>query len=272
MTFWLILTWLFSIGMTMPKPLLLMLDYDGTLTPIVPHFDQAQVSQDQIDVLRKLASLPAVQLAIVSGRSVPQLRFFLMDLAGESLYLVGLHGGEVYDFQSEQFLEEPDSSYKHSIEALKQYLEKAGIHQVKGVALEDKNYSLGVHYRQASPEDAEKALGCLREGMKTLGLSLSFILRPGKQLLEAVPKGFNKGVAVDHLLPLATKRFGQGPSLTYIGDDVTDFDAFRQVNAHGGQSIYVGQILPEDSPPVAQVLPNVQAVYDFLERNILSAV
>lgn len=249
-----------------PVPLLLMLDYDGTLVPITPHFEDAWISKDTLDLLARIAQLPGVQLAIVSGRSVSQLLVFLHNLIGYPIYLVGLHGGEVYDLQNQQPLQEPSLEYKTAIATLKAYLIAHHVHQLPGIVLEDKGYSLGVHYRLATDAVAEQALAHLREGLETQGLAMDFILRPGKKLLEAVPKGFHKGIGVEELLELATQRFGHPPHLTYVGDDITDFDAFRAVNAHSGMAIYVGSQLPPEAPPVTQVLPDIAAVRQFLQQ------
>lgn len=249
------------------KPLLLMLDYDGTLTPIVENFEQARIDSESLALLRQLSHKPWLQLAIVSGRSITQLLEFLSDLAGHPLFLVGLHGGEVYDLMRQTYIEEPSLEYKTGVATLKRYLIEQGIHQLPGIRLEDKGYSLGVHYRQASEAATQQALDALRQGWETLGLSVDFILRPGKKLLEAVPKGFNKGVGVEHLIPLAAHRFGMQPALVYAGDDVTDFDAFRVVNTYPeGYSIFVGSNPPPGLPDVAFTLPNVPSVYRVLNE------
>jgi trehalose 6-phosphate phosphatase len=250
--------------------LLLMLDYDGTLTPIIPDFNQSYLSHEQLEMLRQIARRPSLQLAIVSGRSVSQLLVFLHALQGEPMVLVGLHGGEIYDLQQNRFLKEPPSEYLAGIEALTATLLNQRIQDIPGILLENKGFSLGVHYRLALPMDAEKALNTLRAGWEQLGLSLDFILRPGKKLLEVVPKGFNKGMGVEALIELAKTRFGVDPDLTYIGDDLTDFDAFRVVNAQHGQSIFVGTELHGESLSVKQILPDVSAVYRYLQKEILS--
>lgn len=251
---------------------LLMLDYDGTLTPITKHYQEAQLSQEGIERLRRLSRLEHLCLAIVSGRSVEQLRVFLKALMGEPIYLVGLHGGELYDMKTGRFLEEPDPGYKQAVVALTRYLQEKAVDRLQGIALEEKGYSLGVHYREASAEDTDRALTALKQGLEELGLTVDFILRPGKKLLEAVPNGFNKGVGVTHLLQLLRQQCDDLPDLTYIGDDITDFDAFKVINRHQGRSIYVGETLPPEAPVVDQILPDVDAVHHYLESLLLPSV
>lgn len=246
------------------EPLLLMLDYDGTLTPIVSDFHAAQIGEDGLSLLKHVAGLPKVQLAVVSGRSVSQLLTFLSVLKGQPIYLVGLHGGELYNLASETYLVEPAPEYKHGIHGLKRTLVEQGILDLSGIQLEDKGFSLGVHFNLATEETALQAMEMLKAGLHSRELMMDFILRPGKKLLEAVPKGFNKGVGVEELIPLAAGRFNTRPHLVYIGDDITDFDAFRMVNLHRGDAIFVGASPPEAAPKVAGTLPDVAAVYSFL--------
>jgi trehalose 6-phosphate phosphatase len=244
-----------------------MLDYDGTLTPVIADYEHAQITPDGLWLLHQLTTLPDVQLAIVSGRSISKLLVFLESLAGDPIYLVGLHGGEVHDMRTGQNLQEPSWSYINDISRLKDYLREHGVDQMPGIQIEDKGYSLGIHYRMASEEVAQQALEKLKSGFESLDLSVEFILRPGKKLLEAVPKGFNKGVGVEELLSLTHQRFGKDPAMIYVGDDITDFDAFRVVNAHQGASIYVGETPPPpEAPSVALTLPDVGAVYQFLAQ------
>lgn len=252
------------------RPVLLMLDYDGTLVPIIECYEQAFLTSEQSDFIRHLTQLPWVQVAIVSGRSVVKLTEFFKDLSDTSLLLVGLHGGEVYDMQNGYYIEEPSEDYKKGISQLKRYLIDKQINKLSGISLEDKGYSLGVHYRGASNDVSEKAIETLKSGWQDLNLCMDFILRPGKKLLEAVPKGFNKGVGVKHLLDITYKRFDQKPSLIYIGDDITDFDAFSVVNDLNGASVYVGRKTPENAPPVTLMLQDVPVVYSLLRQLFLT--
>lgn len=251
--------------LTSHKPLLLMLDYDGTLTPIVPDYTQAVLPPQGPELLHRLAHIPKLQLAVVSGRSVEQLLGFLSRLQGDPVYLVGLHGGEVYDLSQGRFLQAPSEAYQADIAHVKSYLYEHHIHYLPGIAIEDKGYSLAVHYRQADEESSRLALDCLAEAMNLEALQMSFVLRPGKKLLEAVPKGFNKGAGVQELIVITQKRFGRLPDLAYIGDDITDFDAFEVVLAHQGFAAYVGKHLPEKAPPVTACLPDIHAVYRLLD-------
>ncbi len=253
------------------SPTLLMLDYDGTIAPIVSNFDEAYADANMLALLERLSQNPYCQVAIVSGRSVEQLLTYLDGLIGLNILLVGLHGGEMYDMLSQDYIEEPPFAYQTSIMGLRNLLIRQNIHLLPGIRLEDKGHTLVVHYRQASQENADKALMALGKAIDSLGLGMEFTTRPAKKALEALPRGFSKGHAVLNLISMTAIRMRQTPSLIYIGDDVTDFDAFRVVNDHHGQSIFVGPALPENAPPVYLTIPTVAGVYDYLVNAFLSA-
>jgi trehalose-phosphatase len=249
---------------TLNKPWALMLDYDGTLTPLCSHFNESQIDAKGLALLESLAALPEVQLAIVSGRSVDQLMGFLGSLEFKRLLLVGLHGGEVFDMHTATWLVQPDAVYKTRTQELVEYLLDKGMHALEAVHIEDKVHSVAVHYRQAHPHVAEKALSLFQQGFERLQMASLFSLKPGKALLEALPKAFNKGHGVRHVQEKAKTRFAKAPGLIYIGDDVTDFDAFAVVNEAKGLSYYVGEQLPPGAPAVVGCLDSVESVRRFL--------
>ncbi|WP_439637828.1 trehalose-phosphatase [Gloeomargarita lithophora] len=221
--------------------LALMLDYDGTLTPIVPDPTQAFLPEKGLELLRKLCRHPQIYVAIVSGRSVPQLRYFLHALAGEDITWCGLHGGEIYLPQSDQFLRQPQ---REQLQVQLQPLREQVLGQLTaenlldlGVFIEDKTDSLAVHYRQAQVPIKHRLIElmyCLFAS--DIPLTAPFKLQPGKEVLEILPHTFDKGNCVAFLWNLWQVQQG-----CYIGDDVTDEAAFAVVNARGGLSIAVGK-------------------------------
>ncbi len=223
------------------SPLGLMLDYDGTLTPIVPDPTQAFLPPQGLELLRQLCRHPWIRVAIVSGRSVPQLRGFLAPLAGEAITLCGLHGGEIYVPQTDHFLRQPHrEQLQQQLEPLRQEIlaRLTGANLLNsGIFLEDKTYSLAVHYRQVEasvkPQVIELLHGLFVDDTE---LTAPFKLQPGKEVLEVLPRTFDKGDCVAFLWDFWQLRQG-----CYIGDDVTDEAAFVAVNQRGGLSIAVGK-------------------------------
>jgi trehalose 6-phosphate phosphatase len=186
---------------------LLAFDFDGTLAPIVARHDEARVSKA---VSRWLEQLSAVSpVAIVTGRSVadvtPRLGF-------EPRYIIGNHGGE-------DPADRRSGVSSPALDALRERLAgHAGMLQEAGVQIEDKQYSLALHYRLsrnralASVRIAE-VLGELDPQLKTFG---------GKCVVNVAPADApDKGDAVASLVRLA-----QAGSAVFVGDDVNDESVF----------------------------------------------
>lgn len=245
--------------------LALMLDYDGTLTPIVDNPNLAIMSETHLNLIRQLSMHPRIHLAIVSGRSVNQLRPFLSSLFDTPLLLCGMHGGEVYNPAADQFLKSIDVPlYRSHIQAFQAELNsvfKADQWQ-QGLRIESKEVSITLHYRQA--EAALKQSACdIFTALYHADSSLVnlFRIQVGKEVLEIVPKAFNKGEGVAFL----AQYWGNVAPLTlcYVGDDLTDEAAFSHVNAQEGISVCIGKAL--STTEARYTLPSVTALYEQLD-------
>ncbi|WP_448379629.1 trehalose-phosphatase [Gloeomargarita sp.] len=243
-------------------PLALFLDYDGTLTPIVPDPAQAFLPASGEALLRQLCRHPLLRVAIVSGRSVLQLQGFLAALQGEALTLCGLHGGEIYVLQKGEFLRQPArAQIQEQLQPLRDAI-STGLQAAKlldlGVLIEDKTYSVAVHYRQAAAAVKQQVIELLHSLFaQDREMTAPFRLQPGKEVLEVLPRTFDKGDCVAFLWDIWQVRQG-----CYIGDDLTDEAAFAAVNQRGGLSIAVGK-----APGTTQAqhfVPDVAAVYEAL--------
>jgi trehalose-phosphatase len=248
------------------RSVLWMLDYDGTLTPIVSDPTQAHLSPAHMAHLQALCIVPHLRVAIVSGRSVEQLQGFLSALSAEPLLLAGLHGGCVYDGTTQQWLSTPDPSWRALAQSFKQRLER-GVAEAEwpGIHLEDKGEAITLHWRQAPEELVPQAQALFHLVYQTQepDLSKNFRIQSGKAVLELVPHTFSKGQAVSVLVDHC-KESAQAVYPVYLGDDLTDESAFEVVNRLGGLSVRVGAPSPETSPPshAQWMLPSLQAVYD----------
>jgi trehalose-phosphatase len=242
--------------------LALFLDYDGTLTPLVPDPTQAILPPDGIELLRTLCRHPQIHLAIVSGRSVPQLQHFLGELLTEDITLCGLHGGEIYVPQKHQFLRQPHrEKLLTQLQPIREMIVRKlteGQLLESGVIIEDKNYSIAVHYRQA-PTPVKSSVVELLHTLFTPNnfnndLITPFKLQPGKEVIEILPHTFDKGDCVAFLWDLWQVQQG-----CYIGDDLTDEAAFAVVNQRGGLSIAVGKT--PSATEAHHICPEVADVY-----------
>ena len=233
------------------KCIFFFFDYDGTLTPIVSHPEKAILSEETKALLLALKKNPKFLLAIVSGRSLKDIR----KLVGQKkIYYIGNHGLEIFT---------PQKGTKQII-SKEVFLELARIRNrlnsqlkdIEGIHIEDKGSILAIHYRNIDPKCVPPILMALKQEIKDSRPPL--YLGYGKMVFEIRPESnVNKGTAVlellnqidrDQVLPL------------YIGDDQTDEDAFKVLKR--GITIFVG--LPTHS--LAQYYVNgPEEVHAFLE-------
>lgn len=188
---------------------LLAFDYDGTLAPIVSDPAKAEMRPETRELLRLAAMrYPTV---VITGRRRLDVQRFLQGIS--ILEIVGNHGAEVYGA-------EPSDSVV-GVSEWKLELEEA-LSDLEGVVLEDKRYSVAIHYRNA--KDQDQAVTVIRAAAEKL---TGAKLVEGKLVLNVVPKGLpNKGMA---LLSLCN-RFG-APRCIFVGDDITDEDVFSMDKA-----------------------------------------
>lgn len=186
-------------------------DFDGTLAPLVPVPDQAWLPDDIRDRLVSLACHAPV--AIITGRSVEDIRTrlgFAPDFVVGNHGLEGIPGWEAQSAQhrrvSAAWLAQLDSALRDKIGD-------------PGIQLEDKRYSISVHYRMAR-DPARVA----RELAQLFGeLSPAPRVIDGKYVFNLVAEdAVHKGLALERLMKCCRARHA-----VYVGDDVTDEDVFR---------------------------------------------
>lgn len=200
------------------------LDYDGTLTPIVERPDLAVMGAGMKQVLGALGALCPV--AIVSGRACDDVR----SLVGiDNIYYAGNHGFEIEGPKGSGIREERGLEYLDDVEAVRKRLLPL-VEQVEGAMVENKRFSLSLHYRLAEPgrvPDLERAVDDAIRDYPRLRK------HKGKMVFEIRPRiEWDKGRAVMWLLQaLGLDQPGVVP--VYLGDDTTDEDAFRAVRGRG---------------------------------------
>jgi trehalose 6-phosphate phosphatase len=211
-------------------PLSILLDIDGTLAPIAPRPDQAKVPAETCKALERLIAIPDAHVAVVTGRSVADGRR-IVPLKG--LGVIGNHGFEVLG-ESGEVISEPDAvSYLDSVRKAAAELHPLE-QQIQGVVLEDKHWTLSVHYRLA-PRPAIKGIA---DKVHTTARELGLKVTKGKEVLELRPPlEVNKGTAA----VLWVKRLGlsSSASVLYVGDDRTDEDAFRELRAAFSKAVTI---------------------------------
>jgi trehalose 6-phosphate phosphatase len=218
---------------------LIAVDFDGTLAPLVPDPDTSRPVDGAIDALRALAAAGA-DIAVVTGRDARTV-VRLGGLDGiPGVVVAGLYGIETWH---DGALDTPDTPAPITVlrERLPQLLDEH--HADPDVWIEDKRLSLVVHARKAADPDA--ALAPLREPLAALADELGLELHPGRDVLELRLPGYDKAGA---LARLAADHRG----VLYLGDDLGDLPAFAEIRRmrDAGRTAWSVGVLSSDVPDV----------------------
>jgi len=238
------------------KEIAVFLDYDGTLTPIVETPEKAVMSEDMREAVRKLFRRCTV--GIISGRD-------LKDVKGkvkiDSLVYAGSHG---FDISGPEGLKVKNEIWLEFLPILDEAEEELsrGLGQIKGALVERKRFAIAVHYRLVDSEKVDRVEEVVD---KTAASHPELRKAYGKKIFELQPDiDWHKGKALLTLLnALNLDRNDILPF--YIGDDVTDEDAFRALKGRG-----IG-IVVRDEPyetAASYSLKDTEEVREFLLKLI----
>ncbi|ODU24283.1 MAG: trehalose-phosphatase [Pseudonocardia sp. SCN 73-27] len=205
--------------------LLVALDFDGVLAPIVPVPSDARPLPASARAIEGLAGLADTTVALVSGRGLDDLR--AVSGFGSPLVLVGSHGGEFSDAGAD-LLDDTQQTRRSDLLA---ELEKL-IDGEPGVGLERKPAGAAVHVRNATPDVAERVLAAVRTGPAAAS-DIDAI--EGKAVIDLAVVEVSKGGAIDVL----RARTG-ADAVLFAGDDVTDETGFARLG-DGDVGIKVGE-------------------------------
>jgi trehalose 6-phosphate phosphatase len=169
-------------------------------------------------------------LALISGRSLSNLDQLFSPLR---LCASGTHGCERRDTNGALTVPAIDAARLAAVRAELHHF----VDRHPGLILEDKHYGLAMHFRRA-PQFGVPVQNKMRAMLESLGPD--FMLQAGKCVVELRPAAWNKGVSVTTFMQEHPFR---NRTPIYIGDDVTDEDAFAAVNAMRGLSIRVGDAI-----------------------------
>jgi len=242
------------------KFLFLFLDYDGTLTPIIRNPDDAILPKKTKEILRELSKNPYCKLTIISGRALKDMK----NIIGlEDIIYVGNHGLEI-EGPRLKFKSPVSLQYKIILKKIKDVLTKK-LSNVKGAFIEDKGLSLTLHYRLVDKKCTYLVKTIFHETIIHYLVANRINIKLGKKVLEVIPPlEWNKGKAV--LWLLARLKFILGREVfmpMYIGDDITDEDAFK-VLKNRGLGIFIGE--PTKTSSAKYYLRNSQEVSMFLKQ------
>ncbi len=244
------------------KRIAVFLDYDGTLTPIVPRPEEAILAASMREVLQRLALLTPV--AIVSGRDRRTIEEFVQ--LGELVY-AGSHG---FDIKGPGGMREQNAEGEECLEQLDAAEGQltTELANIDGVQIERKRYAIAVHYRHV----AEQEIASVEQLVDQIHATSDRLRKQaGKKVFELQPDvQWHKGYAVLWLLDSLGL---DGPEVVplYLGDDTTDEDAFRSLAGRKvpegqdpGFGIFVGEL--ERPTAAAYSLADVSEVETFLNN------
>ena len=239
------------------RSLLLMTDYDGTLTPHVANPAEARLAPRVQRHLSALARAPQVRLAIVSGRDLADVTA-RVDVAG-AVY-AGCHGLQV-EGPGIVFSHPEAVAQQRTVQALggALALRLAGI---DGVRVEPKRLGITVHYRDV-PDEARRLVGVeLEQALEHEGGRLKIF--HGTKAIEILPQvAWSKGHCAKQIRDWALQTLPKPMLSVYMGDDWTDELAFE---ALVGQAITVRVGSPDIVSRATYRLDDVDAVHELLER------
>jgi trehalose-phosphatase len=244
------------------KNVLLFLDYDGTLAPIVETPEKAEIDQKTKKLLENLSALSDCQIAIVSGRAMNDIK---KRINLKKIIYVGNHGFEILGpnicFENSHF---PQSRkiFQRILKTL-----RSGLQDVKGVIFEDKGATLSVHYRLVEDKQIKFFEKVFQKTLKTYAADKELRVRKGKKVYEIRPPiDWDKGKAVLWLLK-ENRNFLENEKAVaiYIGDDETDEDAF-DVLKEKALTIRVGK---SESSKAKYYLEDVEEVKELLKKILL---
>ena len=200
-------------------------DFDGTLSEIVEDPDSARLVDGAADALTSLSA--ACPVAILSGRDLADVRERI-GLPG--LWYAGSHGFE---------LTGPDGTHHQNPEAAASIPVLAGaaadladqLKRIPGVVVEHKRFGVAVHYRNADRD----RVGEVAAAVRTAGQRTALRVTTGREVIELRPNiDWDKGKTLRWVLDYIRDNEGAGPLLPiYLGDDITDEDAFDAVDDDG---------------------------------------
>jgi trehalose-phosphatase len=206
------------------KGLLMLFDFDGTLSPIVDFPSQAILPRHWRNRLKRLSRLPNITVGMVTGRALEDIR----KRAGiPGIIYAAAHGYEIT--RGHRQLLKVGTAHRRPLKKLAGQLSEE-LSKISGTEVEFKGHAVAVHYRRVK---APRRAAVIRKAKKIALPHLDkqgWQITGGKMVLEVRPaKQWNKGDAVKWIWKHVAPSFLP----CYIGDDVTDEDAFRIIGNRG---------------------------------------
>ncbi|MBI4688551.1 MAG: trehalose-phosphatase [Nitrospirae bacterium] len=221
------------------KKVLLLFDYDGTLTPIAERPEIAVIPEESRQLLKALSHNGRFIVGVVSGRKLNNIQ---SKVGVEGIIYVGNHGFEIKG---------PGLAYSHIINSPETKSMMGNISSmlnnslsaIKGAIVEDKGLTVSIHYRLVKSKEIDIVIDIIHRMVETGSLADKVKITYGKKVYEIRPNvHWHKGLAAK----LIIERYGRGIRKkeflpVYAGDDLTDEDAFKVIDDYDGVSVFIGK-------------------------------
>ncbi|MDT7769146.1 MAG: trehalose 6-phosphate phosphatase [Mycobacterium sp.] len=247
-----------ALGLTTERHPAVFFDFDGTLSEIVENPDSAVLADGAADALTSLSARCPV--AILSGRDLADVRQRI-DLPG--IWYAGSHGFE---------LTGPDGSHHQNAEAaasipvLAQAADELAnqLGHIPGAVVEHKRFGVAVHYRNA----ARDRVGEVAAAVRSAGQRVALRVTTGREVIELRPNvDWDKGKTLRWVLDYIRDNEGPDPLLPiYLGDDITDEDAFDAVHDDGIAILVRHSDDGDRATAASYALDSPDRVREFTER------
>lgn len=235
------------------RPLLVALDVDGTISPIVRDPDLAQIPATTLSYLEAIAQAPGVELALITGRALSSLA--RMEQL-EGIWRAVEHGGLVLGPGQAPAPRELTPERREALDLFQHWVET----RAQDAFIEYKPQAIAVHVRAIASEDPARAatlLGEADERAQNLGLHV----RRGKALREAEAVHYDKGSALAEIFERSGAR-----SVFFGGDDLTDFPAIEFATRKGVGAFVCSDEQRGAPPASAALLQSVDEMTQLLEQ------
>ncbi len=243
--------------LTKNKPAI-FLDYDGTLTPIVPRPEDAIISKEMKQTLKELAKIFTV--AVVTGRDKEDVE----NLVGlNELIYAGSHG-YIISGPDGLYMEHPDSKkIIPELDKIEKEITPLLQEKTKGTQIDRKRYAIGIHYRNARKEDEKTVYEIANEMIEKYP---GHKLGEGKKIVEIKPDiDWHKGKAIEWIMEALNISGKNNTIPVFIGDDITDEDGFKTIKKDGIGILVGGHGQKTDAE---YSLKNVYQVREFFNELI----
>jgi len=234
----------------------LMLDFDGTLTPIVKNPSDAKLSAEARNLLQEMCQKPNFYLAIISGRKLTDIK---KRIGLAKMIYGGDHGLEGEIFGKEYSFPVPKQIMTALRNIRKQLVKIAN--QYQGAQVENKDHALSFHYRSVATEQLQEVISLFKITLKPFIKNKLVFTITGKKVIDIVPNvHWNKGCFADLIIRKITDQTSKIPLAIVIGDDKTDENIFQSLK--NGITIVVGK---KAQSKAKYYLNNPKEVVQFLK-------